>query len=132
MKKTALFLALSVIFLASCTKEKSSPSTTTGGTVAQRTINVEYRITSVSGDLTVDYTAPNTSGVMVTNYTTVSKTYVTIPFSGKSQNVFTINAKNANMSLQNITVDIYVDGQLFKSGSLDHATLTASASGRVE
>ena len=131
MKKTALFLALSVLFLASCTKEKKNPSNNNGSST-QRDINVEYRITSASGDLTVDYTAPNTSGVMITNNTVVNKTYVTIPFSAKSQNVFTINAKNANMSFQSITVDIYVDGQLFQSGSLDHATLTASASGRVQ
>ena len=131
MKKTALFLALSVLFLASCTKEKKNPANNNGSST-QRDINVEYRITSVSADLTVDYTAPNASGVMVTNYTVVNKAYVTIPFAAKSLNVFTINAKNANMSFQNITVDIYVDGQLFQSGSLHHATLTASASGRVQ
>ena len=129
MKKTAIFLALTMIVLSSCTKKKVTPTT---GTTVARTIAVEYRITSTSADVNVEYIAPNTTGVLIMTTAHITRPTETISFTSTSRNTFTINAKNANMSTQDITVEIFVDGALFKSGSLNHKTLTASASGLVQ
>jgi hypothetical protein len=132
-KKLAIVLAFTSFFFASCTKNQSADNGSHTSTTVQRDINVEYRITNVSANVSIEYIAPaNGTANLTTQTMVISKTYSAIQFASKSNNFFSIAAKNMNMSTQDITVDIYVDGVLFKSGSLDHLTMTALASGKVE
>jgi hypothetical protein len=130
MKKLAIVLAFTSLLFASCTKKESPVSSST--TCVDRAISVEYRITSVSANVSIDYIAPTTNGSLAMQSGIINKTYSVIQFNSRSNNFFSIAAKNVNVSTQDITVDIYVDGILFKSGSLDHTTMTAAASGKVE
>jgi hypothetical protein len=132
MKKLAIVTGILAVVFVSCTKkEANGPSAPVVST--QRAIQVEYRITDVSGNVSITYIAPQSgSNTLTTQTAVISKTYSVISFSSKSNNFFSISARNVNVSTQDVTVDIYVDGVLFKSGSLDHATMTASASGKVE
>ena len=131
MKKAVLFFGSISIIFASCTKQPVlNPAT---GTSSQHDVNIEYRITDQSGSVSIEYIAPVTGTTsLALKSEIVNKTYATISFTAKNFNTYSISAKNVDVNAQDITDDIYVDGVLFKSGSLDHTTLTASASGRVE
>ena len=131
MKNLTLALGSFALLFASCSKQPvTNPAT---GNNTQHDVNIEYRITDISGNVSVEYIAPQQgTNALITQTAVINKTYETISFTAKNEQVFSIEAKNTNPSTQDITVDIYVDGQLFKSGSLNHTTMTASASGRVE
>ena len=131
MKNLTLVLGSFALLFASCSKQPvQNPGT---GNNTQHEVNIEYRITNISGNVSIEYIAPlQGAGVLGTCTAVINKTYETISFTAKNGQVYSIEARNTNPSTQDITVDIYVDGQLFKSGSLNHTTMTASASGRVE
>jgi hypothetical protein len=134
MKKATVFFASAALFFASCTKQNMTGNGVgAGSNSAQRDIQVEYRITDVSANVEIEYSFPKTgTQQLFTKKEVLNKTYTSIAFTYKSNNFYSITARNVDPSLNNITVDIYIDGQLFKTGTLDHTTLTASASGKVE
>lgn len=130
MKNKIILFGFTAFAAVSCTK-KYEANCSCSPAAAARDITVEYRITDASASVLAEYLAPGPSG-LVSKTETINKTSASIQFTYKSNNFYSITARNSDPSTQNITVDIYVDGQLFKSGSLDHLTLTASASGKVE
>lgn len=120
---------LASFFFASCEKKANDikPCTSTS-----KDVTIEYRITDESSNVQVELIAPDAAQHLTTLTQTINKTYTAIQFVAKNHNTFSIKAWNTDPSWKNINVDIYVDGRLVKSGTLDHTTATASASAIVE
>ncbi|HEY6162902.1 MAG TPA: hypothetical protein VI112_16855 [Bacteroidia bacterium] len=132
MKKATVFFASIALLFTACTKQNMCGNGT-GSNPSPRDIQVEYRITDASANVEIEYSFPKVgTQTLFTQKEVINKTYKSIAFTFKSNNFYSITARNVDPSTSNITVDIYIDGQLFKTGSLDHVTLTASASGKVE
>ena len=129
MKKTLFTLSVITAFvLTSCKKEVITPGNT--NPVAPQTISVEYRVYNETANITLEMLAPK-SGMngLQTQTVTVNRNDYSFSFSTPNNTFLSLKAWNTNPSTKDITVEIYVNGNLFKSGTLDHTSATASASG---
>ena len=128
MKKIFVCLALSAsVLMVSCSKKDEVKPT--NAPTAVTTINVEYRITSVSGQVGVDYIAPNASGDLQVLHMDVNRTSESISFSYNSGNGFSVTAYNLNPSHDVVQVEIYVNGVLKTSASTTDPSQPAVAKG---
>lgn len=128
MKKAILVLTVITSFvLTSCQKENVAPNT---NPAVQHNVNVEYRVYCESANITLEMLAPK-SGVngLQSQTVTVNRNDYSFTFSTPNNTFLSLKAWNTNPSFKEITVEIYVNGTLYKSGTLDHSTSTASASG---
>lgn len=118
MKKiSVLFFILSVLSFTSCKKKNTepAPSSTIEAVIPDESIDVQYRVTSVSGSFKVEYTA------LVDNVVTVftkdiGQNNFTYSFNWVENKSLSIKASNSTPSTKKLLVEIYVNGVLFKSG----------------
>ena len=129
MKKTLFALSVITTFVfTSCQKEAVNPGNTNA--TAPHTISVEYRVHNETANVTLEMLAPK-SGInsLQTQTVTVNHNDYSLTFSTPNNTFLSLKAWNTNPSTKDITVEIYVNGNLFKSGTLDHTTASASVSG---
>lgn len=111
MKKLFVCVAVMTSVLAvSCKKEEAKPNST--GAVTLSTIEIEYVISSASGNVGVDYIAPNADGNLESKHMDVNRTSQSIKFDFKKGNGFSVSAYNTMPSHQVVQVQIFVDGEL--------------------
>ena len=123
MKKILALLAIvSTVFFASCQKNEVPGS-------GALPINVEYRISSVSGHVTVDYLSPVNNQMSETKQD-VDRTNLSVTFSSTSGTFLQVKAYNQVPSHNQVTVEIYVNGVLFQSGQTDVPGGVADAEGK--
>jgi len=129
MKKAALILTTITAFvLTSCQKEVINPNTS--NTPVAKDIMVEYRVYSESGNVQVEMEIPaNHNTIMQKTIVEVNRNDYSYEFFWKSNTHFSVSSWNTNGLNKDITVEIYIDGILFKSATRDHTTGIASASG---
>ncbi|MEW6468416.1 MAG: hypothetical protein AB1458_05795 [Bacteroidota bacterium] len=129
MKKLAFLLGIaSVVLFSACEKEEIQPCIP--AQAAAQDITVEYRVNNTSSDVQVELLVPNQGGTGLESKTLqVNRTDYSFQFAWKSNSLLSVKAWNSNPSWKDITVEIYVNGDLFQSGTLDHTTAVASASG---
>lgn len=128
MKKIFVCLALSAsVLMVSCSKkEEAKPQ---NAPAAVTVLNIEYRISSVSGQVGVDYIAPNASGDLELMHMDVNRTEETISFSYNSGNAFSVSGYNLMPSHDVVQVQIYVNGVLKADASTTNPTQPAVAKG---
>lgn len=125
MKKILASLAIvSTVFFASCQKNEV-PGTTGSATP----ISVEYRVTSVSGHVTVDYLSPVNNQMSETKQT-VDRTNFSVTFNSAAGTFLQLKAYNAIPSHDQVTVEIYVNGVLYQTGQTDTPGGVADAEGK--
>ena len=132
MKKiTTLALILTVLSFVSCKKETTQPtvvSTSTATVIAPESINVQYRVTSASGNFNVEYVSLEDDKTVTTSVD-VKKMAFTYSFNWATKQQLSIRAFNSSPSSKEVLVEIYVDGVLFKSGLANAAGAIAVAQG---
>ncbi|HET6990390.1 MAG TPA: hypothetical protein VFJ43_03660 [Bacteroidia bacterium] len=118
-------IVLTSLAFVSCRKE-----TTPGPVInpAPHSINVEYRAYDESGHINLQYTLPTASGSTTTQMQ-VDRTTYSYAFTWTSGQTLSVKASNVNPSGKEVSVEIYVNGQLFKSGQADAPNASAAASG---
>jgi hypothetical protein len=130
IKSIVPFLSLVVLSFSfvSCEKEKIAP--VVNHNHPAKTVSVEYRITSLTGDITVNYLAP-CQGLTGLNpvETQINKTTHTITFDCYTGTFLSIEAWNNDYSKNEIILEIFVDGEIFQTGTLNHNLNKAVASG---
>lgn len=118
MKKiTTIALILTLISFSSCKKKTAEPApiTLTEAVIQDEDIDVQYRVTSASGNFKVEYTAVEND--VVTVFTKdVDKYNFTYSFNWQEGKNLKIKATNSIPSAKKLLVEIYVNGVLFKSG----------------
>lgn len=126
-------IALSVLalaFLASCKKNEVAQADNNSGNGATpaRNISVEYRITFMSPSITVNY-KDYQSGTSVVTTEDITHSVYTHPFTTTSGQELFISAQNTMMSGDQIIVEVFVDGTLWKTATADfgHPTATVQA-----
>jgi hypothetical protein len=127
MKKfLSITLILTTFAFVSCRKE-----TVVGPVVypAPVSINVEYRAYAESGHITLEYTSPDGNSASVTTNSQVDRTTFSYAFNWTSRQNLSIKASNSISSGKEVRVEIYVNGQLFKSGEANAPGATATAEG---
>lgn len=127
MKKfLASAIVLTSLAFVSCRKE-----TVVGPVVypAPVSINVEYRAYAESGHINLEYTSPDAGSAAVTTNSQVDRTTFSYAFTWTSRQSLSIKASNAVSSGKEVRVEIYVNGQLFKSGQANAPGATATAEG---
>jgi hypothetical protein len=122
----ALVLFISASFFVSCSKEEIPAPAVPSAT---HQVQVEYRVTSVSGHFTVEYMAKE-GNVMVSKTETIDRTNFSTAFTCNSGEMLSIKAWNTTPTAKEVKVEIYVDGILFKEGSANTPGATAAAEGR--
>src|SRR5687767_7960083 len=126
MKKVAFLILLAATVLTSCQKEVIAPA----DPVILQDITVEYRVHSESGNVQVEMLIPKQgSSALETQALNVNRADYSYQFTTKSNVFLSLKSWNTNPSWKEITVEIFVNGNLFQSATLDHTTATASASG---
>lgn len=131
MKKiTTLALILTVLSFFSCKKETAQPvvSTSTANETAPESINVQYRVSSASGNFNVEYISLE-DGNIITTSVDVKKMAFSYSFNWTTKQKLSIKAFNSTPSSKELLVEIYVDGILFKSGSANAPGASAVAEG---
>jgi hypothetical protein len=126
-----LALLLTVITFGSCSKKKNvAPETTTSTstTTTDNKINVQYRVTSTTGQINVEYTTV-VDGTVTTVKTQVSRYTFSYTFDWTKGQKLSVSAYNSTPANKEVVVEIYVNGELFKSGKADLAGTVASAEG---
>jgi hypothetical protein len=131
MKNITIILALAVAFLSSCEKEIPPVTTNTNSTTtpAIKDITVEYSIYAASGNFDLVYVTM-VDGVLKEQSERLTKMNHSITFTTKSQQLISVKARNTSPSHDEVTVSIYVDGNLFKSNSTTTINAWAVASGK--
>lgn len=131
MKNITIILALAVAFLSSCEKEipPVTGNTNATATPAIKDITVEYTIYSASGNFDLVYITL-VNGVLSEQSERLTKMNHTISFTTKSQQLISVKARNTNPSHDEVSVSIYVDGNLFQSNSTTTINGWAVASGK--
>lgn len=131
MKKltTLVALILTVLSFSSCEKKTVQPtSTTTASSTPNESINVQYRVTSASGNFEVEYVSVDDDEVKTVSVE-VKKMSFTHSFTWTTKQNLSIKASNVSPSSKELLVEIYVDGVLFKSGSANAPGAVAVAEG---
>ena len=131
MKKIiTLTLILTTIAFSSCKKKTTAPesTTTTSTPVNNNAIKVQYRVTAASGQMNVEYTSVE-DGVITTTKTQLNRITFSYSFEWTTKQKLSISASNTTPSGKEVTVEIYVDGVLFKSGEANSPGAVASAEG---
>jgi hypothetical protein len=126
-----LALLLSLVSFSSCSKKKNvapETTTTTTNTTDNTKINVQYRVSSSSGQIKVQYTTVE-DGVIKTNEAEVNRYTFSYSFDWTTKQKLSVSAYNSNPSNKEVVVEIYVNGELFKSGKANAAGAVASAEG---
>ena len=128
MKKITTFaLILTVLSFASCKKKSSAPTEPTS-TPAPTSIDVQYRVTSSSGHFNVEYMSLVDGKAVATNVE-VNKISFAYSFSWTTKQKLSIKAYNSTPSAEEVLVEIYVNGVLFKSASANARGASALAEG---
>lgn len=123
----ALLLTI-VSFGSSCKKKNAAPETTTVSAPEDKTIKVQYRVSAPSGQMDVKYTF-NEGGIVKTVAQTVNRLTYSFSFEWSKGEKLSLHASNTTPSVKAVTVEIYVNGVLFKSGQTDDEGGIASAEG---
>ena len=132
MKKiTTLALILTILSFTSCKKKTNEPivaPVTTSTPITEESINVQYRVSSASGNFKVEYTSLEDNKVVITTVEVKKIAFAYSFYWTKKQNL-SVKAYNVTPSGKEVLVEIYVNGALFKSGSANAPGATASAEG---
>jgi hypothetical protein len=128
-----LALLLTILSFGSCKKKTTAPestttATTTTPTAETKTINVQYRVSASSGQMTVEYTF-NDAGEVKTIKSNVNRLTFSYSFEWSKGQKLSLSAYNTVASGKEVLVEIYVDGVLFKSGSANAPNAVAAAEG---
>lgn len=124
-------LAISSIFMmTSCEKEVTPVNNTNPvGSTTIREVKVDYAIHSTTGQVEVLAYVLNEDGELVEKSFEVNRLSETITFYCKSGQLLSVKARNINPSHDEVLVSIFIDGNLFRSGSANAAMSWAVASG---
>jgi predicted nucleic acid binding AN1-type Zn finger protein len=127
MKNIILYTSIiASISMVSCKKEdKVVPQSST----PTSTINVEYRVTNESGNVEITYLKPDDNGTFESETETVSRTYYAINFTCKKGNLLSVEAANVLPARKTVTVQIFVNGVLFKEATSYDPSQKALAAG---
>jgi hypothetical protein len=127
MKKIiVLFIAFISLTAVSCKKE----SNTEAAVPAVSTIlNIEYRISSQSGNTTATYLFPGSNGVLEKKTESINRTYSTINFNAAGGQLFSVEANNTIPSHQPVQVQLYVNGVLKAEDVTTSPAMNALAEG---
>ncbi|HWY11464.1 MAG TPA: hypothetical protein VN026_09070 [Bacteroidia bacterium] len=131
MKKiTTLALVLTIISFSSCKKKTPDPVApiTTTTPITDESINVQYRVSSESGNFKVEYVSLEDNKVVTTDVEVKKIAFAYSFYWTKKQNL-SIKAYNVTPSGKEVLVEIYVNGVLFQSGSANAPGATAIAEG---
>ncbi len=127
-----LFFALAIIssslLMVSCEKEVSPTNSHSVGSTTVREIKVDYAIHSVTGNVEVAAIVFE-NGELVERTFDINRVDQTITFYCKSGEKLMVKARNTNPSHDEVLVSIFVDGNLFRSGSAYAANAWAEAIG---
>lgn len=125
----ALTILTALTFMTSCEKEVAPVNNTNPvGSTTVREIKVDYAIHSVTGNIEVVALVQETDGLVEKTFV-VNRLNETITFYCKSGQLLSVKARNINPSHDEVLVSIFVDGNLFRSGSANSAMTWAVASG---
>ena len=129
MKKLIFLLAIgSSVALTSCQKEVIQPANP--NPIVAQDINVEYRVYCESANVTLEILTPKQGQTnLETETVNINRNDYSFSFTTQNNTFLSMKAWNTNPGMKEITVEIYVNGNLFKSATLDHTTSTASVSG---
>jgi len=130
MKNLFVCVAIIVSFLTvSCSKENEVKPQAAPAT--PKTVNIEYKIQNVSGQVGVDYIAPNANGTLEVMHMDVNRTEETISFSYTSTvaNAYSVTAYNVMPSHDVVQVQIFVDGEMKAEHSVSAPGQSAVAKG---
>ena len=130
MKNLSVAFALLVsVLTVSCSKENEVKPQTSPA--VESTINIEYKIQNVSGQVGVDYIAPNANGVLEVMHMDVARTEQSISFSytSKTVNAYSVTAYNLTPSNDVVQVQIFVNGVLKAEHSVTAPGQSAVAKG---
>jgi hypothetical protein len=93
-------------------------------------INVEYRITSASGKVTARFLVPQTgTNTLVVKEQEFDKAVSSITFTTVPANLLSIEAWNTLNTRDEITLEIFANGNLIAQGSMNMTSGMAKASG---
>lgn len=126
----SLALILSIVSFGSCKKKTNvapeASSTTT--TANPDKITVQYRVSSTSAQVNVQYVTVE-DGVAKTVTTKVKRYTFSYSFEWTKKQKLSISAYNTTPSSKEVVVEIYVNGELFKSGQANAPGAVAAAEG---
>ena len=131
MKKiTTLALILTVLSFTSCKKKTAEPIAplTTTTPITEESIKVQYRVSAASGDFIVEYTSLEDNKVVTTTVEVKKIAFAYSFYWTKNQNLH-VKAYNVTPSGKEVLVEIYVNGEPFKSGSANAPGAIAVADG---
>lgn len=119
----------SLLFMSSCEKEVAPVNNANPvGSTTVREIKVDYAIQSVTGHVEVVALVQDVDGLVEKTFE-VNRLNETITFYCKSGQLLSVKARNINPSHDEVLVSVFVDGNLFRSGSANSAMTWAVASG---
>lgn len=126
MKKFIVPALLLLIALTSCEKKQVGPVTPAP---ASEAITVEYKIHAASGNFVFEYIAPDANGKPYVISGDANKTEKVFSFAWKKNETLSVKAKNYSPSAEEVTVEIYVNGQFLSGGNANYANAWAVAEG---
>ncbi len=115
---------VSAILLFSCAKEEVAPSTP-GNT---STVHVEYRVTAVSGHMTVYQLVPS-QGASIEEKVEADRMTYSYEFDVYSGTAVRLNASNTNPGPEEVIAEIYVNDVLLVTASANAPGAHALAEG---
>lgn len=120
-------LAITVAFL-SCKKEEVTPTTPGGSS----TVHVEYRVSDVSGNVTIYQDVPvSGQNTLSEEKVTCNRMTYSYTFDVVKGNVLKLSATNTNPGPEEVIAEIYVNDQLVGSASANapgaDATISVSS-----
>ncbi len=133
MKKVLLSIVVFFVLLVlaagftSCSKNAPTPKVES---ITNRPVMLEYRINNVSANVTYRYTTIE-NGVQVTVEKQLLRTEESIFVEFPHNKTATIEAWNSDGLRTEIILEIFVEGQVIASGSLNHTSGISKAEGLV-
>ncbi|HTF03738.1 MAG TPA: hypothetical protein VK826_06915 [Bacteroidia bacterium] len=115
---------VSAILLFSCSKEELPATTPVGNS----TVHVEYRVSAISGDMTVYQLVP-ALGTSVEEKHEINRSTYTYSFDVTSGTLVRLNASNTNLGPEEVIAEIYVNDVLLTSASANAPGAQAIAEG---
>ncbi len=127
MKNITFSFAVIVSLLAvSCKKETEVKPQ---GPVTPKEIGVEYRIVSETSNVNVTYLFPNSKGELISTHEEVKRSPYSVYLKTTSGHFLSVEASNVIPASKDVTVQIIVDGVLFKESTSHSPSQPAVASG---